>query len=74
MIYQKNDNSIYIISNDEVYSKQITTKENNNYCFIYLEKNNNILIYKSSCPIPDGPINNYKLNLNDDSLIFDKIN
>jgi len=72
LIYNKNDNSIYVISNDGTYSKKIVEKSTYYYSFYYNTKDNEISVYLSRITCGDGPADRYILKLNDNTLTFER--
>ena len=72
LIYNKSDNSIYVVSNDGTYSKKIVEKSTYYYSLYHDTKNNEIRVYLSRITCGDGPTDSYSLNLIDNTLTFEK--
>ena len=71
LVYQSNDNSIYVVSNDGNYSQKVTTKNNDGYCMYNFDEKS-INVFLSKCPVPDGPLDYYKIDLVNNTVIFQK--
>ena len=61
LVYKTNDNSIYIISDDEKIMKRITTKDANNYCIV--KNNESLHIYETDCNDTNSALKYYNMNI-----------
>lgn len=70
LIYNKSDDYVYVISNDELYSKKITKKTSDIYKALRIHFDNyNVIEIANTLAIDDDPCaNHYTLDLNTDKL------
>lgn len=71
LVYQKSDNSIYVIKNDDTFSKKITVKTKENYRLVVSATNDTILIYEedNNNDIANN-LKKYNYNLKTDEIII----
>ena len=77
LIYNKNDNYIYVVSNDSTYSKKIAEKVSTYTYSLYHNVTDNIVSISLipinlHCALNTGPLDQYILNLNNNTLTFEK--
>ena len=66
IVYKIDDNSIYVISDDEKIMKKIATKESDEYCLV--KTNESLHIYETSCDATNNASKYFNMNIKNNQI------
>ena len=66
LVYKEEDNSIYIISNDEKFMRKISIKKSDDYCLV--RDNENINVYETKCNYISNANSYFSINIKNNQI------